>query len=284
MSLLRKAEPTDARRCGTVCFDAFKAIHDQHDFPLEFPSADVLVEALGGLISHRGFYSVVAERDGVILGSNFLDKRNWIAGVGPITVDPAFQNGSIGRRLMLDVLQQANDRGKAGVRLLVAAFHNRAFCLYSKLGFQCREPIIKLGGDCLNVEVPGYKVRSASVEDIYACKVLCMRVHGHDRSAELGDAIASGTARVVEHRRRLVAYASDVGFFGHAVAEDNEGLKALIGSAPQFSGTGFLLPARNHDMLSWCLERGLQMAYQMNLMSIGSYTEPSGSYLPSIWY
>ncbi|MGX9431681.1 MULTISPECIES: GNAT family N-acetyltransferase [Bradyrhizobium] len=284
MSLLREAEPTDAKMCGTVCFDAFKAIHGQHNLPPDFPSADMLVELLAGLISHRGVYSVVAEQDGVILGSNFLDSRNWVAGVGPITVDPTVQSGSIGRRLMLDVLRQASDRGKVGVRLLVAAFHNRAFCLGSKLGFQCREPIIKLGGDCLNVEVPGYIVRPASVEDIYACHALCVRAHGYDRSPELSDAIALGTARVVEHRRRLVAYASDVGVFGHTVAENNDGLQALVGSAERFSGAGFLLPARNHEMLFWCLARGLRVLYQMNLMTIGSYIEPTGSYLPSAWY
>jgi hypothetical protein len=40
------------------------------------------------LLSHPGFYSVVAEMDGRIVGSNFLDERSTIAGLGPITVTP----------------------------------------------------------------------------------------------------------------------------------------------------------------------------------------------------
>jgi hypothetical protein len=33
-----------------------------------------------------------------VVGSNFLWEGDAIAGVGPITVDPAAQNGSVGRR------------------------------------------------------------------------------------------------------------------------------------------------------------------------------------------
>ena len=69
------------------------------------------------LLSHPNFYSVVAERDGKIVGSNFLDERGPIAGVGPITVDPAEQNQTIGRSLMLAVLERARARRAPSVRL-----------------------------------------------------------------------------------------------------------------------------------------------------------------------
>jgi hypothetical protein len=42
-----------------------------------------------------GFYGVVAERDARIIGSNFLDERGTIAGIGPITVDPDVQNQGV---------------------------------------------------------------------------------------------------------------------------------------------------------------------------------------------
>jgi hypothetical protein len=67
----------------------------------------------------------------------------------------------------------------------------------------------------------------------------------------------SGTACVVEHQGKITAYATDVAFFAHAVAETNHGLKALIGAAPGFPGGGFLLPTRNGDVFRWCLENGL---------------------------
>jgi hypothetical protein len=39
------------------------------------------------------------------LGSNVLDKRSIIAGVGPITIDPGTQNLGIGRKLMQAVME-----------------------------------------------------------------------------------------------------------------------------------------------------------------------------------
>jgi len=43
---------------------------------------------VSGLIAHPGFFSVAAEHDGRIVGSNFLDERSAIFGVGPITSTP----------------------------------------------------------------------------------------------------------------------------------------------------------------------------------------------------
>jgi len=58
------------------------------------------------MFSHPGFYCVVAESGGEIVGSNCLDERSSIAGVGPITIDPAVQNKGIGRALMEAVLKR----------------------------------------------------------------------------------------------------------------------------------------------------------------------------------
>ena len=68
------------------------------------------------MFSDPGFYCVVAESDGHIAGSNCMDERNAIAGVGPITIDPKVQNRGIGRKLMDAVLDRARERNFAGVR------------------------------------------------------------------------------------------------------------------------------------------------------------------------
>ena len=82
----------------------------------------------------------------------------------------------------------------------------------------------------------------------------------------------------------IAGYATETAFFGHAVAETNEDLKALIGSAPAFGGPGFLLPTRNHDVFRWCLEQGLRLVKQTTLMTMGLYSEPAGAWLPSVLY
>ncbi|MDB5636700.1 MAG: hypothetical protein JWP51_1608 [Bradyrhizobium sp.] len=282
--VLRSGRPPDAAVCGPICFEAFKAINDEHDFPPDFPSAEVATGLLTMLLSNPGFYSVVAEKDGKIAGSNFLDERGPIAGVGPITVDPMLQNGTIGRRLMQAVLDRASERHAAGVRLLQSAFHNRSLCLYTKLGFDTRETISKMNGAPLGLKLPGYDVRPANAADLAACNALCQRVHGHHRSGEVSDAIKAGTARVVEHHGEITAYATDIAFFAHAVAENNHGLKALIGAAAGFPGGGFLLPTRNGELLRWSMQNGFRLVHQMTLMTIGLYNEPTGAYLPSVSY
>lgn len=278
---LRAGRPEDADACGSICYEAFKAIADQHNFAPDFPSAEVA----GGLMAAlaRGdVYSVVAEVDGQVVGSNFLWENGTIAGVGPITIDPAAQDAAVGRRLMEDVLRRAEERNIAGVRLVQAAYHSRSLSLYAKLGFEVREPLANLQGPAIDEQVPGYDVRPATEDDLDACNGLCLKVHGHHRGQELLEAIGQGSASVVEHGGRISGYTTMSGFFGHTVGEGNEDLKALIGAAPGFPGPGFLLPARNGEVLRWCLGRGLRIVQPMTLMSVGLYNEPKGSFMPSV--
>ena len=130
---MRKGQEADASAAGAVCYRAFKAIAEAHNFPPDFPSPEIAAGLLSGLIGHERFFDIVAEIDGRIVGSNFLDERNPIAGVGPITVDPALQNGNVGRALMEAVMHRARERGFVGMRLLQAGYHNRSLALYFKL-------------------------------------------------------------------------------------------------------------------------------------------------------
>jgi len=281
---LRAGRSEDAERLGSICYGAFGAISEAHSFPPDFPSPEMAGGLLASLLSREDVYSVVAEADGRVVGSNFLWENGTIAGVGPITIDPDAQNVAVGRRLMEDVLRRAKERNIAGVRLVQAAYHGRSLSLYAKLGFDAREPLSNLQGPAIGQEIPGYDVRPATKEDLVACNELALRVHGHDRGSELLGAIGQETANVVEHDGRITGYATGVGFFGHVVGETNEDLKALIGAAPGFPGPGFLLPTRNGEVLRWCLERGLRIVQPMTLMSVGLYNEPAGAFIPSILY
>ena len=281
---IRSMKQEDVDACGRICYEAFKTIAERHNFPPDFPSPEVAAGLLSQLLSRDDVYSVVAEMDGRVVGSNFLWETAVIAGVGPITVDPAVQNGAIGRRLMDDVMKRAEERRSAGVRLVQAAYHNRSLSLYTKLGFDTREPLSVLQGSALGIEIPGFKVRPATKADLDACNKVCLKVHGHDRGAELRYAMRQETAIVVEQGGRITGYATEVGFLGHAVAESNQDLKALIGAAQSFSGPGFLLPTRNSDLMRWCLEKGLRVVMPMTLMSTGLYNEPNGAFLTSVIY
>jgi predicted N-acetyltransferase YhbS len=131
---LRPGNAKDAKHCGAICYEAFKTIAEQHNFPPDFPSPEVATALLTGLLAHPGFYAVVAELDGRVVGSNFLDERSTVAGIGPITVDPAVQNRAVGRQLMQHVLDRVTQQRYPGVRLVQAAYHNRSLSLYGSVG------------------------------------------------------------------------------------------------------------------------------------------------------
>ena len=191
---LRSAVPEDAEVCGRICYEAFGSVSEAHGFPSDFPSPEIAIGLLTMLIGHPGFYSVVAELDGRVMGSNFLDERSPIFGVGPITVSPDVQNAGTGRMLMEDVLRRGDERGASGIRLVQAAYHNRSMSLYAKLGFEVRALLACMQGPPINATVSGYEVRGATTKDLSACDTLCQRVHGIHRHGEVIDAVEQNSA------------------------------------------------------------------------------------------
>jgi predicted N-acetyltransferase YhbS len=281
---LRPGRLEDAPACGVIVYEAFKAIADRHNYPPDFPSDQAATDVVSMLLNHPSFYSVVAEVDSRIVGSNFLDESSTIAGLGPITVTPLMQDSRIGRRLMGDVLDRAADRKFAGVRLVQAAYHSRSLALYAKLGFGVRETLSGMQGPPIRVPISGHAIRAGTQADAAACNRICLRVHGFSRAGEVADAIKQDTLRVVEHESQISGYTAGVGWFTHTVGESNNDLKALIGSATEYTGPGFLLPTRNAELFRWCLSHGLRVVQQMTLMTNGLYNEPQGAYLPGVLY
>ncbi|MGA7624167.1 MAG: GNAT family N-acetyltransferase [Candidatus Acidiferrales bacterium] len=282
--MIRRAAPADAESCGLICFEAFGKLAADHNFPPDFPSPEFPVRVLSRMFSHPGFFCIVAEQEGRLIGSNCLDERTPIAGVGPIAVDPAIQNRSVGRQLMETVMTRATERKFAGIRLVQATYHNRSLSLYAKLGFGVREPLACMQGPAIAKTLPGYRVRPAQATDLAICNELCVRIHGHDRGGELADAIKQGTAVVAESEGCIRAYASSVAFFGHAVGQNNDDLQALLVTATEFGGPGILVPTRNATLFRWCLENGLRVVQPATLMTMGLYNQPAGAYLPSILF
>jgi hypothetical protein len=308
--VIRPATAQDVPICAGICYRAFSAINAAHNFPSDVPIPEVAVGIISACFSASDFYCVVAESgvpgnspsstgrefgvpgdspstpgresNGRILGSNCLDERSIIHGVGPITVDPDTQNHGVGRKLMNAVIERAHQRGAVGIRLVQAAFHNRSLSLYASLGFDIREPLSVMQGRTRERSIPGCTVRPATSADLPACNALSHRVHGFDRGIELAQAIQQGSATVTERGGRITAYASHLAFFGHATAESNADLQALIASVDSFAGPGILVPSRNAGLFRWCLANGLRVVEPMTLMSTGLYNEPAGAFLPSV--
>ena len=282
---LRLIESDDAAECARIIFEAFGTLHDHHQFQRDFPTLEAASGLLGMFISHPMIWGVVAEIDGRIVGSNFLDERSPIRGVGPITVAPQGQNSGVGRKLMQAVL--ARGEGAPGVRLLQDAFHMRSLSLYETLGFDVKEPVALLTGKPRNGPDPTVQVRPLEERDLDACEELCQRVHGYERINEVRDALQAFSPFVAERDGRITAYATSVTFWpmNHGVAQSEEDMRALLqGAGEAIEGPlGLLVPLR-YGLFRWCLEEGLRLVKPMNLMALGDYEEPGGGWFPSVLY
>ena len=285
---LRPIEPADGQEVARIVFEAFSGIHDHHRFARDFPTLESAAQLATSFIAHPSIYGVVAELGGRIVGSNFLDERGPVRGVGPITVDPAAQGHGVGRALMQAVLDRGADA--RGIRLLQDSFNTGSLSLYASLGFEVAEPVALMSGRPRSTRAHGVEVRPLEESDVAAAEELHRRVHGYERTAELRDALAVPDFRPVAGYRdgRLVAYATQLTFFpaAQAVAESASDMAGLIAGALADSPDpgAFLVPTRQSELLRWSLGEGLRIVKPMTYMTVGEYEPPAGSWIPSVLY
>jgi len=281
---VRRATVADAAIAGEIFFKAFEGISRSHNFPPDIPDLETGKYLMTHIFSSPTNYSVVAEINGEVVGSNVIGEDNEIAGIGPITIRPDVQERDLGRMLMRAVMDHAAERGFPGTRLVQAAFNMRSLSLYTKLGFEVREPLVCIQGTTPKKQLPGYVVRKANESDAQKCNELCRRVHGHTRVGDIADALNEGSLRVCERSGKITGYTTSIGFIGHSVGETNGDIIALISTAEKIELAGMLVPMRNTEIFQWCLANGLRGTQPLTLMSIGLYNEPKGAWLPSILY
>ncbi len=281
---LRSPRPEDADELARILFEAFQDIAQRHHFPPDFPTEDS-ARTMMGFIMQRSF-GVVAERDGRILGSNFLAEGDPIAAVGPVSVDPRLQESGVGRRLMEAVIERG--RASHGVRLVQDAFNATSMALYASLGFVVREPLVLVTGTPRSAPAGDVAVRPLVPDDLYACARLCEKVHGVTRTREIERTMEHLGPTVAERDGRVTAYATTTAFWpaAHAVAETQHDLRALLVGSAHATGRplSFLLPTRQAELFHWALREGLRIVKPMTLMSMGPYQDPSGAFLPSVGY
>lgn len=283
-TVLREVEPADTETLARILFDAFGQIHDHHRFPRDFPSMEAAMGMLVAWVPHPEVWGVVAERDGRIVGSNFLDERDPIAGVGPITVDPQGQNAGVGRKLMEAVIERGKDA--PGIRLVQDAFHMRSLSLYTSLGFEVTASCVVMSGTPEG-HVQRVDVRPLTEDDLEECGALCKKVHGFPRTGALRDALQAFAPQVAERDGRIVAYATTLNFWpmAYGVAETEDDMKGLLVGAAETTREplALLVPLRS-GLFPWCLAHGMRAVKPMNVMARGPYEEPQGSWFPSVLY
>lgn len=284
---LRKPTAEDIKESGKIIYEAFRSIGEKHNFPLDFPTEESGYGMAEIVINDPKVYGVIAEKDGRIVGSNFLWEHDSIVGVGPITIVPDLQSNGVGKRLMQDVIERG--QSAPGIRLVQDAFNSASMSLYASLGFNVVEPLVLIEGNLREFESANdAEVRPFEEKDLEECADLCRKIHGFDRKNELRQISKNFKSFVAVRDGRIAAYASNPGMWqlNHAVAETTDDMKTLLSGAANLSGAklSFLLPTRQSELFRWCLKNGLRVVKPMTLMAMGEYREPSGSFLPSVLY
>jgi predicted N-acetyltransferase YhbS len=283
--VLREPRPEDAEAVAEIVFNAFGQIHDHHRFERDFPELALARGLIEVWIAHPKVWGVVAEIQGEIVGSNFLDERDEIRGVGPITVDPGAQNAGTGRKLMSAVLERGRDA--RGIRLLQDAFNMGSLSLYEKLGFRVTDGCVMMSGEPTAEPASDMAVRPLIEDDLEECGRLCERVHGFARTGALADAMRGMNPHVGLRDGRIVAYASALNFWpmAHGVAETDDDMQALLagGAAAAGEPIALLVPLES-ELFPWALDAGLRALKPMNVMSMGFHQKPQGAWFPSVLY
>jgi predicted N-acetyltransferase YhbS len=285
---LRPVTPDDAEACGRIIHEAFKGIAERHNFRPDFPTVDIAVEFAHFFINNPSIFGVVAEeRDGRVVGSNFLTEWDSIRAVGPITVAPDFQGQQTGRRLMQAVIERG--REAEGIRLVQDSFNLASLSLYASLGFEVKEPLVIIEGVSKEAPAKGFEVRPLIDEDMPACAELCRKVTGIERTNELDGLRHNFKSFVALREGRVTAYGSSLFFWplNHGVAETEEDMQALLAGASIANSAeplSFIIATRQAKLFRWCLKMGMRAVKPLTLMAMGQYQEPRGCYLPSVGY
>ena len=278
-------EPGNAPELGLICFEAFRQIAEQHGFERDFPDAETAAKVVGLILGLPGSFAVAARLDGRLVGSNFMLLTDAVAGLGPITVDPACHGRGIGRRLMQAALDHAREHGILSVRLLQDSYNTASMSLYASLGFDVREPVGLMLAPAAGE--PDATVRPARAADLPAMEELCVRFYKVNRGNELAAWLERGFPVLVRTMQGRIRGYLAPGKLGHGVAETESAALALIrqiGRHAQPPLNVFFCPLRNTSLFRGALSAGCRLSKVMTLMTLGPYAKSTPVWMPSIAY
>ena len=277
--------PEHASELGRICYEAFKDIADRHAFPPDVPNVQAGRRIIGLLASRADFYKVAAMVDGELAGSNYLSLMDEVAGVGPITVDCAFQGRDIGRNLMQAVIDYAREHNISRVRLLQDGFNMASLSLYASLGFDTKHAVAFMR--LAPAAEADSSVRPVTPADVDVLDALCQRNYRCSRKNELADAVKAGFSPLTRQRDgRLTGYLIP-GIFGHGVAETEDDAIAIAGQAARLvppQRAHAFCPLDEGALFRAFLAAGARTVKVMNLMTIGPYEAPQPVWMPSVMY
>merc|ERR1712039_288024 len=216
------------------------------------------------------------------VGSNLVEFRDEVAGIGPISVATGCSSAGIGKLLMQAAMQSAHRNGKRTVRLHQIASNHKSFSLYLGLGF---DPLTTCGhyeGVCTAKPSEGFTFEELSLKHVDACDKLHKSVYGKHRRNDILAMISHPAPGgvVLDGSGTVVAYSTGCFLSGHSVALTLEAFQFLTvmmsrrieearASGAPFPPTTFFVPHSYPDALRWLARNGFRLVRDVVQMGYG---------------
>lgn len=298
---IRRLQADDVPEAARVCYEAFTTFNASVSLPPDFPPLEVanIPEALlsqGLLEGFEGFVAV--NEQGAIVGSNLVELRDEVAGIGPISVSTEAAGKGVGRMLMQAVMQAAQRKGMEVVRLHQIANNTASFSLYLGCGFDPSATCGHYEGVCVASMPAGLHFATLAEEHVDACdrlhKLVCGLHRRNDILAMVSHPAPSGV--VLDSQGTVVAYSTGAFLSGHSVATSFEAFQALtVGISTKIEelrAAGmplppctFYVPHTYPQAMRWLAKNGFKLIRQVVQMGYGTHEQPvTGLYMPAMQY
>ena len=279
------AKPEHVPELGRIFYEAFKDISDRHGFPPDASSVGFGRMVTGMMVQQEEIYGVAAIEDGQIVGSNFLLASDEVGGLGPITVEVPLQGQGIGRALMKNVIDYAQQNNIEQVRLLQDSFNMASLSLYASLGFDTKEACALMQPVAAGEE--DATIRPVAEADLPAIEELSRRIYKVSRRNEVAALMHGPFLPLLRERDGRITGYFTLGIIGHGVAETEDDAVALIDEAarrvpPEMAR--FFCPLDEGSFYRRLLKSGCRAIKVMNLMAMGPYDSPDEVWMPSVAY
>jgi hypothetical protein len=181
------------------------------------------------------------------------------------------------------VLKHARKIARQQIRLVQDAHNMTSLSLYASLGFDQKEALLLMQAPPGAEADP--RVRPMTRSDLPAAAELCRRIYRVSREQEIALLLdREFKPLAIERDGKLRGYLIP-SLIGHGVAESEDDAIALVGEmgrvAPPHMAR-FFCPLRSGEMLRRLLKMGCRGRRSMNIMTIGPYEPPTGTWMPSV--
>ena len=157
--------------------------------------------------------------------------------------------------------------------------------LYVSLGFDTKHPVAVM--QPAPGEQPDDSIRPVTEDDLQTIDELSRRIYKVSRRNEVTSGMRGPFRPYLRERGGGVVGYYSLGIGGHGVAETEDDMVALVRETARQMPLDFhrvLCPLTEGSLYRKLLATGARNIKIMNLMALGPYEEPRGTYCPSVLF